>query len=98
MQSLGKKTLILNLRNVNHFIWKQKFKCEDWRALLSYVNKGDFFFSFDLKSGFHHFGLFPDHQTFGRGEERFREEGETTKKDRKEGERKQKNRETGEPA
>ena len=33
-----------------------------------------------------------------RGEERFREEGETAKKDREEGERKQKNRETGEPA
>ena len=33
-----------------------------------------------------------------RGEERFREEGETAKKDREEGERKQKYRETGEPA
>ena len=33
-----------------------------------------------------------------RGEERFREEGETAKKDREEGERKQKNRETAEPA
>jgi len=33
-----------------------------------------------------------------RGEEQFREEGETAKKDREEGERKQKNRETGEPA
>ena len=33
-----------------------------------------------------------------RGEERFREEGETAKKDREEGERKKRNRETGEPA
>ena len=33
-----------------------------------------------------------------RGEERFREEGETAKKDREEGGKKQKNRETGEPA
>ena len=31
-------------------------KCEDWRVLLSYVNKGDFLYSFDLKSGYHHFG------------------------------------------
>ena len=33
-----------------------------------------------------------------RGEERFRKEGETAKKDREEGEMKPKNRETGEPA
>ena len=45
-------------------IWKQKFRCEDWRVLLSYVNKGDYLFSFDLKSGYHHIDIFPDHQTF----------------------------------
>ena len=64
IQSSGKKRLILDLRHVNQSIWKQKFKCEDWRFLLSYVNKGDFLFSFDLKSGYHHFDIFPDHQTF----------------------------------
>ena len=50
IQSSGKKRLILDLRHVNHFIWKQKFRCEDWRVSLSYVNKGDYLFSFDLKS------------------------------------------------
>ena len=64
IQSSGKKRLILDLRHVNHFIWKQKFRCEDWRVLLSYVNKGDYLFSFDLKSGYHHIDIFPDHQTF----------------------------------
>ena len=64
IQSSGKKRLILDLRHVNQSIWKQKFKCEDWRVLLSYVNKGDFLFSFDLKSGYHHFDIFADHQTF----------------------------------
>ena len=63
-QSSGKKRLILDLRHVNQFIWKQKFECEDWRVLSSYVNKGDYLFSFDLKSGCHHFNIFPDHQTF----------------------------------
>lgn len=38
IQSSGKKTLILDFRHVNQSIWKQKFKCEDWRVLLSYVN------------------------------------------------------------
>ena len=40
-----------------------------------------------LKSNFHAI-------SFWRGEERFREEGETAKKDREEGERKPKNKET----
>ena len=64
IQSSGKKRLILDLRHVNHFIWKQKFRCEDWRVLLSYVNKGDYLFSFDLKSGYHHIDIFPDHHFF----------------------------------
>ena len=63
IQSSGKKTLILDLHQVNQFIWKQKFKCKDWRVLL-YVNKCDYLFSFDLKSGYHHFDIFPDHQAF----------------------------------
>ena len=63
IQSSGKKRLILDLRHVNQFIWKQKFKCEDWRVLLSYVNKSGHLFSFDLKSVYHHFDIFPDHQT-----------------------------------
>ena len=64
IQSSGKKRLILDFRHVNQSIWKQKFKCEDWRVFLSYVNKGDFLFSFDLKYGYHHFDIFPDHQIF----------------------------------
>lgn len=64
IQSSGKKRLILDLSHVNHFVWKQKFRCEDWRVLLSYVNKGDYLFSFDLKSAYHHIDIFPDHQTF----------------------------------
>ena len=64
IQSSGKERLILDLRHVNQSIWKQKFKCEDWRVLLSYVNRGDFLFSFGLKSGYHHFDIFSDHQTF----------------------------------
>jgi len=64
IQSSGKKRLILDLRYVNQFIWKNKFKREDLRVLLSYVNKGDYLSSFDLKSGYHHFDIFPDHKTF----------------------------------
>ena len=64
IQQSGKKRLVLDLTHVNQFIWKQKIKCEDFRVFLSHVNKSDFLFSFDLKSGYHHFDIFPDHQTF----------------------------------
>jgi len=64
IQSSGKKTLILDLRHVNKCVWKQKIKFEDWRFLVTYLNKGYFLFNFDLKSGYHHIEIFPDHQTF----------------------------------
>ena len=33
VQSSGKKRLILDLRYVNHFVWKQKVKFEDWKVV-----------------------------------------------------------------
>lgn len=61
VQSSGKKRLILDLRIVNKCIWKEKFKCEDWRTLIPYLAKGGFLFNFDLKSGYHHVEIFPEH-------------------------------------
>lgn len=64
VQSSGKKRLILDLRQVNKCVWKQKFKFEDWRILTPYLRKDGFLFNFDLKSGYHHVEIFPDHQNF----------------------------------
>ena len=64
ISSSGKKRLILDLRHVNQYVWKQKIKFEDWRVFRTYVNKGEFLFSFDLKSGYHHVDIFPPHQTY----------------------------------
>ena len=64
ISSSGKKRLILDLRHVNQSVWKQKIKFEDWRVFRTYVNKGEFLFSFDLKSGYHHVDIFPPHQTY----------------------------------
>ena len=50
----GKKRLVINLRHLNRFLWKQKFKYEDLRVAMLLLNKGEFLFSFDLKSGYHH--------------------------------------------
>ena len=50
----GKKRLVLNLRHVNKFLCKQKFKYEDLRVAMLLLEKGDYMFTFDLKSGYHH--------------------------------------------
>ena len=47
IQSSGKKRLIQDLRYVNLFVYKQKFKCEDLRVALSIISRG---FSLFLKS------------------------------------------------
>ena len=60
----GKKRLILDLRYVNKFLWKEKVKFEDWNEALSYFQKGDYMFSFDLKSGYHHIDIFHEHTKF----------------------------------
>jgi hypothetical protein len=59
-----KKRLILDLRYVNQHIYKQKIKFEDWRTAMNYFGKGKFFTKFDLKSGYRHLDIFPDHQRF----------------------------------
>ena len=58
-QSSGKKRLILDLRHVNLYVYKQKFKCEDLKVALSIISRGYSLFKFDLKSGYHHVEIFP---------------------------------------
>lgn len=64
VQSTGKMRLILDLRFVNQFVMKQKFKLEDHKKALEYFTLGGFWTKFDLKSGYHHIDVFPAHQTF----------------------------------
>ena len=47
----GKKRLVINLRHLNRYLWKKKFKYEDLKVVMQMLDKGDFLFSFDLKSG-----------------------------------------------
>ena len=54
IQSSGKKRLILDLRYVNLFVYKQKFKCEDLRVAVSIISREFSLFKFDLKSGYNH--------------------------------------------
>ena len=64
IQSSGKKRLILDLRYINHHIWKHTIIFDDCSIALQYFIGGCFMFSFDLKSGYHHIDIFPDHRKF----------------------------------
>ena len=64
VQSSCKKRLILDLRHVNLLVYKQKFKCEGLHTIRSAFSKEYFVFSFDLKSGYHHVDIFPDHRRY----------------------------------
>ena len=61
---LGKKRLILDLRQVNQYLGKQKIKYEDWKVGLSYFKKGHFMIYFNMKSGYYHIDIHPEFQTF----------------------------------
>ena len=61
VQSSGKKRLILDLRHINLHVFKQKFKCEGLHTIKDIFSQDYFVFSFDLKSGYHHVDIFPDH-------------------------------------
>lgn len=64
VQPCGKKRLILDLRQLNNHLQKQKFKYEDHKTALNYFQLGVYMVSFDLKSGYHHIDIHRDFQCF----------------------------------
>ena len=52
--SSGKKRLVINLKYLNLYLWKDKFKYEGIQTALDYFQEGDYMFTFDFKSGYHH--------------------------------------------
>ena len=64
VNSTGKQRLILDLRHVNKYVEKQKFKFEGVPEALQYVIKNGFMFRYDLTSGYHHVQVHVEHQTF----------------------------------
>ena len=60
----GKQRLVINLRYVNHFLWKEKFKYEDMRIAWTYFVKGHYINTFDLKSAYHHIDIHKDFQKY----------------------------------
>ena len=62
--SAGKQRLVVNLRYLNRYLWKQKFKYEDLRTAMLLFEQDDYMFSFDLKSGYHHVDIADVHPKF----------------------------------
>jgi len=62
--ALGKLRLVLNLRYLNQFLLVNKFKYEDLRTAMQLFQKGDYLFTFDLKSGYHNIDIFEPHRKF----------------------------------
>ena len=57
----GKQRLVLDLRYVNQFLPNRKFKYEGLELVPSLFSRGDFFTTFDLKSGYHHVDMHEDY-------------------------------------
>ena len=62
--SVGKKRLVVNLRHVNQFLWKNQFKYEDLRIAMMLFDPGERMFKFDLKSGYHHVEIAVHHRKY----------------------------------
>ena len=62
--SSNKLRLVLNLRYLNQFLYMQHFKYEDLRIAALLFEKDEYLFKFDLKSGYHHVDIYPEHQKY----------------------------------
>lgn len=60
----GKPRLVLDCRHINLYLHKFRFKYEDARVARDLFQQGDFLFTFDLKSAYHHIEIFLEHRKF----------------------------------
>ena len=60
-QKLG---LVLDCRHINSFLRVPRFKCDDIRTIRDLFEVGDYFFKFDIKSGYHHIDILEAHLGF----------------------------------
>ena len=60
----GKPRLVLDCRHVNPHLHKFKYRYEDASVAREMLKKGDFVFTFDLKSAYHHIMIFEEHRHY----------------------------------
>ena len=54
----------MDLSILNKSVKKERFKFEDWKTAIQFFKRGSYLFKFDLKSGYHHYDICPQQQTF----------------------------------
>ena len=62
--SHNKPRLILDLRYVNSFVYKDKIKIDDWRTMQDFVDNKGFLYKFDISQGYHHIDIDENHQKY----------------------------------
>ena len=60
----NKKRLILDLSVLNRYVRKEKVKFEDWKVAAQYFSHNSYMFKFDLKSGYFHIDVCPQHMSY----------------------------------
>lgn len=60
----GKKRLILDLREVNKHVWKEKVKYEDIKVALAFLEQGFHMIKFDITSAYHFLNVKDTHTDF----------------------------------
>lgn len=60
----GKRRLVLDCRHVNPHLHKFKFRYEDSVTAKEMLKMGDFMFTFDLKSAYHHIEIYEEHRQY----------------------------------
>ena len=63
-ENKGKCRLVLDCRHVNPHLYKNKFKYEDASVAKDVFQVGDYVFTFDLKSAYHHVEIFEQHRQY----------------------------------
>ena len=64
VNDLGKCRLILDLRYINQYLVIPKFTLEDVAVAKQIFHKGDFLFTFDLQSAYHHLEIADDYKEY----------------------------------
>ena len=59
-----KLRLILDCRHINSFLRVPRFKCDDIRTIRDLFEVADYFFKFDIKSGYHHIDILEAYQKY----------------------------------
>ena len=56
--------MIIDLRYVTDYLYKEYVSFDDWREFQSFINPNGFVYKFDLRKGYHNVDIFHEHKDF----------------------------------